>query len=440
MKQKGNIQSNPAALLKNLKVKSKREANLFFSLCENGENFTHSKKLIEALNRSGLKSNDNRLQNLFRSLEAHGDKIVFEDFINIIRSSELIVEKALRGELSIPDFSYFAKNLDNMFDEVKKIKSGELASYIPPLANVDPDQFGVAIVTTDGQIYQRGDSEVDFSIQSMCKPFNYCFAMEKLGLEKVHQHVGQEPSGRQFDDLTLLARSAVGQLNRIPFNPMVNAGAIMTAGLISPEDSHSQRLRYIRQQFGRLIGWSPKGEFSTELPRFNKDMARQENFTGYNNIAMGYLLMATGNLPHTKTKLHNDIHPDQDEFDFYSEPAVTEALKLYFSICSLEMTSVNFATAAATLANSGVCPISQDRVLSQKTVRNCLPVLQTSGMYNASGTFFQQVGLPAKSGVGGGVILIVPRLMGICIFSPRLDKQGNSVRGIEMAKKITSKY
>ena len=99
------------------------------------------------------------------------------------------------------------------------------------------------------------------------------------------------------------------------------------------------------------------------------------------------------------------------------------------------MTSVNFATAAATLANSGVCPISQDRVLSQKTVRNCLPVLQTSGMYNASGTFFQQVGLPAKSGVGGGVILVVPRLMGYAFFSS-LDKQGNSVRGIEMAKKL----
>ena len=437
---KKNSYKKKSTLLEKLRSKSKREANLFFSLCEDDTETIKTKRFKDVLLNSGLKANDKRLFSLFQNLDAHGDKIVFEDFIEIIRSSELIVEKALRGELSIPDFTYFAKNLNDMFDEVKKVKSGELASYIPPLANVDPDQFGVAIVTTDGQIYQKGDSEVDFSIQSMCKPFNYCFAMEKLGLEKVHQHVGQEPSGRQFDDLTLLAKTAVGQLNRIPFNPMVNAGAIMTAGLIGPEESHSQRLRYIRQQFGRLIGWSPKDNFSAELPRFNKDMARQENFTGYNNIAMGYLLMATGNLPHTKTKLHNDIHPDEDEFDFYSEPAVTEALKLYFSICSLEMTSVNYATAAATLANSGVCPISQDRVLSQKTVRNCLPVLQTSGMYNASGTFFQQVGLPAKSGVGGGVILVVPRLMGICIFSPRLDKQGNSVRGIEMAKRITSKY
>ena len=104
------------------------------------------------------------------------------------------------------------------------------------------------------------------------------------------------------------------------------------------------------------------------------------------------------------------------------------------------MTSTDVAMAAATLANSGVCPITQSRVLGQKTVRNCLPVLQMSGMYNGSGNFFQEVGLPAKSGVGGGVLLIVPRLMGICIFSPRLDQHGNSVRGIEMAKRITSKY
>ena len=302
----------------------------------------------------------------------------------------------MRGQLALPDFNDFSKNLDKIFDEVKKIRGGELASYIPPLAEVDPDQFGIAIVTIDGQIYQRGDSQTDFSFQSMCKPFNYCFALEALGLEEVSKHVGKEPSGRQFDDLTLLARSASSNgFSRVPFNPMVNAGAIMTAGLIDPDDSFTQRLRHIRQQFGRLIGWTADDSPSAEMPRFNKNMARQENFKGYNNIAMGYLLMATGSLPHTKTDLHRDIHPDEDEFDFYIEPAVTEALKLYFSICSLEMTATDVAMAAATLANSGVCPISQDRVLSQKTVRNCLPVLQSSGMYNASGAFFQQVGLRA---------------------------------------------
>jgi len=428
----------------NVASKDKRELNLFFSLCENGKNAVNKNKFKEALFNSGLQMFDDRLQGIFKKIDNYSDEILYDDFLTIIRSSGLLAEKALRGELAIPDFKYFSKNLDKMFDEVKPNKSGKLASYIPPLAEVDPDRFGISIVTTDGQIYERGDTNVDFAIQSMCKPFNYCFALENLGLKTVHSHVGQEPSGRQFDDLTLLARSAAGNLEsdegRIPFNPMVNAGAIMTAGLINPKSSYSQRLRYIRQEFGKLIGWNPKHDCRVDLPRFNKDMARQENFTGYNNIAMGYLLMATGNLPHTKSEIQKDIHPDLDDYDFYTEPAVTEALKLYFSVCSLEMTSTDVAMAAATLANSGVCPITQSRVLSQKTVRNCLPVLQMSGMYNGSGNFFQEVGLPAKSGVGGGVLLIVPRLMGICIFSPRLDQHGNSVRGIEMAKRITSKY
>ena len=423
---------------------SKREKDLFYSLCEKNHNKIKTKDLKNALLKSGLKSNDNRLYDLFQKLDSSRDEIYFKDFIKIISSSELLVEKALCGELALPDFSDFSKNIDEMFKEVAKNKSGELASYIPPLAKVDPDQFGISIVTVDGQVYQKGDFNVDFSLQSMCKPFNYCFALEKLGLELVHKHVGQEPSGRQFNDLTLLTRSLKSnsekKLTSIPFNPMINAGAIMTAGLINSDDTYEKRLNFVKEQYGKLIGWSANSKFDSKFPRFNKDVAREENFTGYNNLAIGYLLMATGNLPGKKNKLKKDLNTNKNEFDFYIEPTVVDALKLYFSICSLEMTSTEVAMAAATLANNGVCPVTQSRVLNQKTVRDCLPILQSSGMYDASGAFFQEVGLPAKSGVGGGVFLVVPQLMGICIFSPRLDEQGNSVRGIEMAKRITSKY
>ena len=426
------------------KHSSKREKDLFYSLCDKNHDVIKTKNFKNILLKSGLKSNDNRLYSLFQMLDTCGNDIYYDDFIKIISSAGLLVEKTLRGELALPDFSDFSKNIDEMFKEVIKNKSGELASYIPPLAKVDPDQFGISIVTVDGQVYQRGDFDVDFSLQSMCKPFNYCFVLEKLGLELVHKHVGQEPSGRQFNDLTLLTRSLKSnsekKLTSIPFNPMINAGAIMTTGLINSNDNYENRLSFVKEQYGKLIGWSTKGKFDSKFPRFNKDVAREENFTGHNNLAIGYLLMATGNLPGKKTKLKKDIDNKKDGFDFYIEPAVTEALKLYFSICSLEMTSTEIATAAATLANNGVCPITQSRILNQKTVRDCLPVLQSSGMYDASGAFFQEVGLPAKSGVGGGVFLVVPQLMGICIFSPRLDEQGNSVRGIEMAKQITSKY
>ena len=425
------------------KHSSKREKNLFYSLCDKKHDVIKTENFKQTLLKSGLKKNDNRLYSLFQMLDTFGKEIYYDDFIKIISSAGLLVEKALRGELALPDFSDFSKNVDEMFKEVAKNKSGELASYIPPLAKVDPDQFGISIVTVDGQVYQRGDFNEDFSIQSMCKPFNYCFALEELGFDEVHTHVGQEPSGRKFNDLTLLVRSSESFQNNsinIPFNPMINAGAIMTTGLINSDETYEKRFNFIKNEFAKLIGWTAKGKFDSKFPRFNKDVAREENFTGYHNMAIGYLLMETGNLPDKENNHKKKVNQKHDNFDFYNEPSVTEALKLYFSVCSLEMTATEVAMAAATLANNGVCPVTQDRVLNQKTVRDCLPILQSSGMYDASGAFFQQVGLPAKSGVGGGVFLVIPQLMGICIFSPRLDKQGNSVRGIEMAKQITSKY
>ena len=140
-----------------------------------------------------------------------GETINFEEFINLMNLGGLLIERALRGALAVPDFKKFSNNLDKIYDEVIDNKSGELANYIPPLAEVNPEQFGIAVVTADGQVYQRGDTNVDFSIQSMCKPFNYCIAIEELGLEKVNEHVGAEPSGRLFNELTLMMRNIVSE-------------------------------------------------------------------------------------------------------------------------------------------------------------------------------------------------------------------------------------
>ena len=428
-----------------LKNIPKRAGDLYFSLCESQGNPINKNKFQEYVYDAGLTSNDFRLKNFFVMLDSMGETINFEEFINLMSLGGLLIEKALRGELSVPDFKKFSNNLDKIYDEIITNKNGELANYIPPLAEVDPEQFGIAVVTTDGQVYHRGDTNVDFSIQSMCKPFNYCIAIEELGLEKVNEHVGAEPSGRLFNDLTLMMRNMFSRNlssdSKIPFNPMVNPGAIMTTSLIKSKASATERLNYVREQIGKSIGWDSEGKSGLDIPRFNKNMARQENFKGYNNIAAGFLLMATGNIPYSHSTLPKDkLVNDKYDYDFYFEPAVTDALKVYFSMCSLEMTAKDVAMAASTLANGGVCPLTQQRVFSQKTIRDVLPVVQTSGMYNSSGQFFQEIGLPSKSGVGGGVLLIVPQVMGICIFSPRLDLAGNSVRGIEVARKITSKY
>lgn len=271
--------------------------------------------------------------------------------------------------------------------------------------------------------------------------------MEELGAEEVHRHVGTEPSGRAFNNRDLMARlfenTADGQPEeaQIPFNPMINAGAIMTASLVRSHQPYDVRLRHVREQWGRMIGRKTDGSTKVELPRFNKEMARQENFTGYNNLALGYLLMATGRLPHKKNPIPEDAFPDDpDNYEFIIEPAVVDALKLYFSTCSIELTATEVAMAAATMANGGVCPTTQEKVLEQTTVRSCLAVTQMCGMYDGSGDFFYSIGLPAKSGVGGGVLLVAPKLMGVCIFSPRLDAQGNSVRGVDLAKRIIKEY
>ena len=429
-----------------------REKRLFFALDTDGDGYIPESCVREALKDAGLYSNDDRLKGVYKSLDANtGTPLPFHSFQEILGTAGLLVERALQNDLAIPDFSDFRKRVETIFNSVKENTSGDQARYIPPLAEVNPDQYGLAIVTTDGQSITLGDHDIDFSIQSMCKPFNYCFAVEELGAEEVHQHVGNEPSGRAFNDRDLMARLLSNTHDfdtatiEIPYNPMVNAGAIMTAALIKSGEVFDTRFRHVREMWSRMTGRRSQAERKTEdetiLPRFNKEMARQENYTGYNNFALGYLLMATGRMPKSPADISGDVIPDNpDDYDFRFEPAVVDALKLYFATCSLEMNAYEMAMAASTLANGGVCPTTQERVLKQTTVRDCLSITQMCGMYDGSGDFFYSIGLPAKSGVGGGVILVVPKLMGICIFSPRLDAQGNSARGVDFARKLIGEY
>jgi glutaminase len=422
---------------------TKRERRLFFALDDDADGLISEKSLIDALRTAGLDDRDKRLASVYSRLsENGGEPLTLERFSRVVSTSVLLVEQALQGRLVIPYFEDFSEHVDQIYDEVLLNDRGQQADYIPPLAAVDPDQFGLAIVTVDGQTYVKGDYEVDFSLQSICKTFDYCLALEEHGSEEVHRHVGKEPSGRAFNDRDLMERLFAVKADgkpvkiEIPFNPMINAGAIMTASLIKSATPFKERLRYVREMIGNMVGSA-----SDELPRFNKEMARNENYTGYNNVALGYLLMATGMLPHGQSTLPEDGHPDEaSDYSFFFEPAVERAMQFYFGTCSIEMNVREVATAAATMANGGTCPITRERVLQQATVRDCLSVTQMCGMYDESGDFFFSIGLPAKSGVGGGLMLVVPNLMGVCIFSPRLDRTGNSVRGVAVARKLVSEY
>ena len=396
-----------------LRAEHLREWLIFFSLDESGDGVIRAEDVLTALEKCGLSKTDQRLTGLFADLDKLKDtKLDFPGFLKIIGPTRLIVERALQGGLVIPDFADFSSRIERMFLETLANRDGIQPDYIAPLQERDAEHFAFAIVTIDGQILQLGDAATDFSLQSMCKPFNYCFVLEDLGEKKVHEHIGMEPSGRPFNARVLLEDGT----NR-PHNPMINAGAIMAVALLKPELPVHRRLEHVRNMWATLIG--------AKRPRFNAWMAQEEMRTGDNNRALGYMMKAAGVLPRGPETVDHELR---------------DALELYFSICALEMTAIDVATAAATLANSGVCPTTQERVLKPTPVRDCLSQMQMCGMYDGSGAFCFRIGVPAKSGVGGGVMLVIPGLMGICSWSPRLDQNGNSVRGVEMAKRLTDTY
>jgi glutaminase len=388
-----------------------REQRLFWSLDDDNDGWIESDALRGALQAAGLRVSDSRLAEVFSALDAAGDRrLDLSTFGGIIAPASLLVERALQGNFAVPDFGHFQARIREVFDAVRENREGDQARYIPPLAEVDAEQFGISIVTVDGQQLQVGEADADFSIQSTCKPFNYAIALEDAGEEAVHQLIGREPSGQRFNAYVLNDGAQ-------PHNPMINAGAILCCSLIRREMPLHRRFEHIREFWSRMTGGP--------APRFNAFMSQEETRTGDRNRALAYMMKNEGIFP--------DGHDTEDH-------QVRSALELYFRACSLELNCLEMATAAATLANAGVCPLTLERVLSPRTVRNTLSLMHSCGMYDYSGEFAFTIGLPAKSGVGGAVVLVVPGIMGICVWSPRLDRVGNSVRGVDFAKRLSRIY
>jgi glutaminase len=290
--------------------------------------------------------------------------------------------------------------LERLHERWQGDSSGAVADYIPPLALADPESFGIAVATTDGHCYEVGESRRSFTIQSISKPFTYGLALRDLGLPAVDAKVGVEPTGDAFNSISLAPDSGR------PLNPMINAGAITSTSLVAGASAAEREARLL----------AAYGSFAGRPLAVETAVYESERDTGHRNRAIGHMLRSFGIL-------------EQDP---------EAALDLYFRQCSVAVDCRDLSLMAATLANGGVHPLTGERALEREYVDRVLSVMTTCGMYDSAGEWVVDVGMPAKSGVAGGVLAVLPGQLGIAVYSPPLDPHGNSVRGIEVCRQISA--
>jgi glutaminase len=306
----------------------------------------------------------------------------------------------LRTMAAPADAHPLGRRLTRLHQHLLDVDDGEVATYIPALAHADPAAFGLSMVTVEGRRYSAGDVAEPFTIQSVSKPFVYALALADAGLPTVLERVGTEPTGDAFNAVTL--ESGTGR----PMNPMVNAGAIEVACLVAGDTVEQKQARVV-------AGLSAFAGRDLEV---DEAVLASEAETGDRNRALAYLMRGAGSLT----------------------LPVQQALDVYFAQCSVLVTADDLAVMAATLAAGGVNPVTGRRAVPPEVVGPVLSVMSTCGMYDASGTWLVRVGLPAKSGVSGGVLAVLPGQFGLGTWSPPLDRQGNSVRGVRACEQLSA--
>ncbi|WP_434991991.1 glutaminase A [Arthrobacter sp. Ld5] len=289
--------------------------------------------------------------------------------------------------------------LKTIHREISDLKDGKPYSTIPAMANVDPDNFGICLTTVDGYMYEVGDTREEFTIQSISKPFTYGLALADLGMEAVDAKVDVEPSGDTFNEISLAPGSGR------PSNAMINAGALTATSLV--------RSRGGNTRFKRIL--STYSQFAGRQLGIDEEIFRSEVEHGHRNRALAYLLRS---------------------FDIIEDDP-TPVIEDYFRQCSVMVNCMDLSVMAATLANSGRNPLTGVEVLDLLSVERVLSVMTTCGMYDDAGSWISTVGMPAKSGVAGGTIAVLPGQVGLAIYSPPLDEHGSSVRGMAASQRLS---
>jgi glutaminase len=385
---------------------------IFNALDVDQTGFVNLPYLLKRLGEMGIRKDDPRLRNSlgpFLQQDEDIDEVRFDfpSFLKMVQvgGASSLIRQAIRGEMIIPEFRQFSRDIRHIFERTTNNHSGQVATYIPQLGRVNPEFFGLSICTVDGQQLGVGDYRQHFSVQSVCKPISYCIALEEHGENKVHEHIGREPSGIGFNGLVLNERG-------LPHNPMINAGAIMACSLIKPHFKMADRFDYVLDIWTRLSGNIPA--------RFNNAVYLSERESADRNFALGYFM--------------------REHKAFPANTDLVQTLEFYFQCCSIELNCDQLSVVAATLANGGICPTTGERIFRPDTVKNCLSLMSSCGMYDFSGEFAFTIGLPAKSGVSGALMVVIPNLMGFATYAPRLDQLGNSVRGIEFCRHLVEEF
>jgi glutaminase len=291
--------------------------------------------------------------------------------------------------------------INQAYESYKDLDRGKLADYIPELGKADSNNFGISVTTVKGETISVGNADTMFSIQSISKPFVFGLALEGHGTAHVRSRVGVEPTGEPFHSIIRLQAKS-----KRPSNPLVNAGAIAMTDLVSG-NSHEERIQNLQSALEKYTGRPLDMDESVYL---------SEKATGHRNRATAHLMLHFGMV----------------------EPRIDDTTDLYFRQCSYKVTSDDLSMMAATLAYDGVNPKTQDRALPSEHVKSLLTLMFTCGLYTYAGEWAFRVGIPAKSGVSGGILGVVPGVMGIGVYSPLVDKHGNSVRGIRVFKNLAN--
>lgn len=385
------------------------ENDVLFEKLKNGEEGVSIQQILDMLDENGLSKKSPRLKKILgpylqKDPEEKLNKSEFSDLLTDPNSA--LIKHALTGKLIIRDFLDFKKDIEAIFEETKAHTGGEMNDMLPHPAPERQPAYAVSVCTVDGQLLQLGDYDLGFLLQSIAKPVIYAIAVEELGKEKVHEHVGSEPGDESFDTGQILNEKD------LPHNPMLTSGSIMASSLIKPDMEVGERLKEVMEVWKKMTGDKEVNyndeSFNIEIKNANK------------HYALAHLMKQRGAFPED-VDLENSIN-------------------FYLKCNALEMNVDNLAHAAATFANFGTCPSTGKRVFNHDTVRNTLSLMLTSGMYDHSGEFAFRVGLPAKSGVAGGMMVVIPELMGIAVYSPPLDSHGNSIKGVGFCEKLVDMF